>query len=339
MKKFYLIFIPILLMILLFGCAQDDQTQTTDDVAILAERNVRIAEAVRKDIYSGISTTGRIESEASINISPSLPLRVVKIHKPEGSMVKKGDLLIELDNVNLVQAEQTFLSLERNYNRMTELYRNDAIDQKSYEEIRTAYEVVKSSYEYTLDNTRIKAPIDGKIISISLKEGENYNSMMSPYLVKILSLDKMKAVTHLSDRDFMKTRIGMKAVVRVDALPEKDLTGHISFISTEADRFTGTFRCEIIIDDSSDVLRHNQFARVFVATEESKNAIVVPQTAIINGNTLFTVSNNMAHKKTVTTGVFSNDEVEITAGLEAGEQVIVLGNIGLSDNYPVNIIE
>ena len=254
-------------------------------------------------------------------------------------MVNKGDLIIDLDNVNLVQAEQNYLNLERNYLRMTELYRNDAIDQKSFEEMQAAYEVAKSTYEHTLDNTRIKAPIDGRITSLPLKEGESYNSMMYPHLVKILSLDKMKAVTYLSDRDFARTKLGMKATVRIDALPDRELSGYIGFISTEADQYTGTFRCEIIIDEKSDLLRHNQFARVFVATNEAKNTLVVPQTAIINGKILYTVADGKAHKRTITTGISNNDEVEILSGIEENELVITLGNIGLTDGYPVHIID
>ncbi|MBW6516755.1 MAG: efflux RND transporter periplasmic adaptor subunit [Candidatus Cloacimonetes bacterium] len=339
MKKIFLI-ITLLLPILFFmSCSQEDTSINNNDTTELAERNVRVATAVRKDLYSGIHTTGRIEAVSYVNISPSLPLRVEKIHQREGSIVKKGDLLVEMQNVNLIQAEQNFQNIERNYQRMSGLYRNDAIDQKTYEEMRTAYEIAKSNYEYTLENTRIKAPIDGKITAISVKEGENYNSMMSPYLIRLLSLDEMKAVTYLSDRDFAKTSTGMKATIQVDVIPDKLINGRISFISTEADQFTGTFRCEIIIEDKSDHLRHNQFARIFVATDEAKDAIVIPQEAIVNSNIVYTVSNNIAHRKVVTTGISTNEEVAILSGIAEGEQVIILGNIGLSDRYPVNIID
>jgi RND family efflux transporter MFP subunit len=338
MKRLSLILIPLLTILLFSGCAEDTPENDQDN-GKLAERNVRVAEAVRKDFYSGIATTGRIESDVYVNISPALTGKVEKIHVREGDIVKKGDLLLELDDLNLVQAEETYRNLEKNYQRMEELYRTDAVDQKTYEEIASAYQIARRNYEFALENTRITAPMEGKIVMIAPKEGETYNPMAQPVLLKILSLNRMKAVTYLSDKDFINTRTGMRATVRVDALPDKVFEGRISFISTEADRFTGTFRCEIIIEEKSDVLRHNQFARVFVSTREAKNAVVIPQAAVVNNNTVYTVAAGKAVRRTVETGISSAQEIEILSGIQEGEKVIILGNIGLTDNYPVNVID
>jgi RND family efflux transporter MFP subunit len=339
MKKFPLLIIPIIIFTLVFGCSRDEEQHNNTRTSAIAERNVRIAEAVRKDFYAGIETTGRIQSDVYVNIAPSINGKIDKIHVREGDVVSKGDLLLELDDLNLIQAEQNYQNLERNYWRMSELFRNDAIDQQSFEEIETAYQIAKRNFEYALENTRIKAPIDGKIVTIALKEGENYTPMSLPALVKILSLTRMKAVTQLSDRDYARTEIGMRATARVDALPDKALEGYVSFISSEADPYSGTFRCEIIIEEENSILRHNQFTRIFISTDEVKNAVVVPAAAILNNNTAYVVKNNRAIRREVETGISSNIEVEVISGIAAGDQVIILGNIGLTDNYPVNIID
>lgn len=339
MKKFSLLIFPVVALILILGCSGKEEEADNQETDFQAERNVRVAEAVRKDIYSGITTTGRIESEVYVNVTSSLPGKIERIHVREGMIVRQGDLLVELDDVNLVQAEQHYLTLERNYQRMTELFRNDAIDQQSYEEIAAAYQIAKRNYEYTMENTRIESPIEGKVVSLTFKEGEVFNAMISPYLIKILSLNQMKAVSYLSDKDFIKTQTGMKAIVRIDAMPEKRLEGYISFISTEAERITGTFRCEVIIDDKSDLLRHNQFARVFIAVGQSLNTIVVPQEAIVNENRVFIVENGKAKSRTVEQGIASSEEIEILRGVYEGEQVIVVGNTGLTDGYPVRVID
>lgn len=338
MKKTSIIHISLLLL-LLIGCTTEDAGDDTSEPALLGERNVRVAEAVRKDLYSGMSMTGRIESEVYVNISPAIAARVEKIHVREGDIVKKDDLLLEMDDVNLIQAEQTFRNVERNYRRMAELYRNDVIDRQSYEEIKTSYEIAKRNYEFTHENTVVRSPIEGMVVSINLKEGENYNPMALPFLIRVLSLTDMKAITFLSDRDFVDTDLDMRATVRIDALPEKYLEGYVGFISKEADPTTGSFRCEIIIEEDNDLLRHNQFARIFITTGKAENAVTVPQTAIVNDNIVFTIENGRAFRRTVETGLSSKDEVEIIRGVEEGETVIIMGNIGLTDNYPVNIID
>jgi|SRR5690554_3577331 len=337
MRKLPLLSISLCLLLLLVSCSRDEEQESQSSA--ISERNVRVAEAVRKDFYAGIETTGRIQSDVYVNITPSINGKIEKIHVREGDIASEGDLLLELEDLNLTQAEQNYQSLERNYRRMTELYRNDAVDQQSFEEVETAYQIARRNFEFALENTRIKAPIDGKIVTIALKEGESYTPMTLPALVKILSLNRMKAVTYLSDREYARTETGMRATVRVDAIPDKALVGYVSFISSEADPYSGTFRCEVMIEDESEVLRHNQFARIFVSTDEAKDTVVVPTAAILANNTAFVVENNRAIRREVETGIYSNIEVEIISGIEAGEEVIVLGNIGLTDNYPVNIIE
>jgi RND family efflux transporter MFP subunit len=201
-----------------------------------------------------------------------------------------------------------------------------------------AYELAKINYDFMEENTKIRAPFTGKVAYIALKEGENYTPMMQQALIRIISLNKMTIVTHLSDRDYAKAEKGSRAEVRVDSVPEKVFKGKITHLSPEAELVSGRFRCEVEIEDRENLLRHNQFARVGLILDYAENSLVIPRIALINQEYVYVVSNDKAERREVKTGLINNDEVEIIGGLNEGEIVIIVGNIGLIDNYPVKII-
>ncbi len=331
-----IVILSLALSSLVISCAKkEDEVQQNN---VLVERNVRVAKVLRRDFYSGINTTGRIESEVYLNLSPVLPVKIAKINVREGDNVSKDQILILMDDSSLKQAELQLRNLRDNLKRMEELLKNDAIDRKSFEDMETAYLVAKSNYDSLYDNTYIKAPADGQISQIAFKEGELFNQMLSPFLIKMLSFDQMKAVVNLSDKEYYSVKKKMKAEIRVDSFPDRIFDGFVDFISPEADRMSGMFRCEIIIDNKDGLLRHNQFSRAFITTAKSEATLVVPISALVN-NSVFVVENGRAVRKTVEIGITTSREIEIVAGIDEAAVVITSGNVGLTENYPVNIID
>ncbi len=337
MKRFIIMtLIGIFIALSIISCS-DDKTETERAESSLALRNVEVAPVIRDDFVTGIKTAGKIEAETPINITSSLPLKIERIHVREGDRVKAGAVLVELSEHNLKQADLSYRNIEKNFRRMQELLKTDAVDQKSFDDIEAAYKSAESNYNFILENTIIKAPVDGVVSSISFQEGE-HNSAMAPYLVRMITTGKMLAITHLSDADYVRTSKGMTATVGVNAYPDQEFQGTVIMISSEADLMAGTFRCEISVNDPQNLLRHNQFANIFIATAESKNTLIIPQAALLNGNRVFIEESGTAKTRTVTTGIHSSTEIEILTGLNEDDQVITVGSIGLTDDYPVNVI-
>ncbi len=328
--------LSVLLLLLLNGCADDQEEANRTESG---KRNVRVAQVERKDLKTGISLTGRIESDEHLNISSAVGGRIDKIHVQVGDAVAKGDLLVEFDDSQLTQAQKSYENVKRKYERISRLYETDAVDRQSYEEIETAYAIAEANYKHLLQNVRIISPIYGRVSSISMKEGENFTPMGLPYIVRIVSLENMKATVNLPDSDYHLVKPGMLVDLNITAHPDKTFNGKVSYVSPEANIMSGTFKCEISIQDKVETFRHNQFTRVFIITDRSEQALVVPQQAIIIDNLLFVVKDGKAQKREVETGISNPQEIEIISGLQEGEQVIIVGNIGLTDMYPVNIIE
>ena len=330
-----LIILAALLAIVLAGCQKKTEQEEVKE-EFTGAREVKIATARLGDISSYIEFSGNIEAEKTVNISPSMSGKIDKLIVDVGSIVKKGDLLAKLDDTQLKQAQTQYLNMEKNYKRMQELKRTGAIDGATFDEVETGYKVAKSSYEFMLENTEIKASFNGVITVTYKKEGENYDAMMDPMLLRMMNLDKVKARIQVSDADINEIKKGQKVILSVNNSDE-EFTGKVSFVSPEADVMSGTFNVEMAVTNKNNILKHNQFARIKVLTETSENTIIVPQQAILNADHVFTIENDKAVKKYVTLGLENEYEIEITEGLQEGETVITQGNIGLSEGDKVEV--
>jgi len=331
--------IPIFLTILFFltACEKKTEESIEPEKKFTGARNVKTVTAIRKDISEYIEYSGMLEAENMIDITPAIPSIIKEIFVDEGDLVKKGDLLVKMDDSNLIQAVAQVGNLEKNYNRMLELKKSGSIDEKTFEEVQTAYIVAQSNFEFLLENTEIKAPFNGIITLVSQKEGETFNSMMNPTLVRLLNLNKMKVKVNISERDISKLKKGQQALINIDSETETVFIGKITFLSPEADLFSGTFLCEITLDNPGNILKHNQFCRIKLLTRTRKNMIVLPNSAIVNSNEVFLVQDNKAIKTIVKTGIENEENIEIISGIEENDEVIIEGNIGLRDNDEVRI--
>ncbi len=332
-KKIFLIFIAM--MLLLISCEKKSEESVKTEEKFSGARNVKTVTAIRKDISEYIDYAGMLEAENVIDITPAIPTVIKEIFVDEGDLVKKGDLLVKMDDSSLIQAVAQVANLEKNYKRMQELKKSGSIDEKTFEDVQTAYITAQSNFEFLLENTEIKAPFDGMITLVSQKAGETYNSMMNPVLIRLMNLREMKVKLNVSERDISKLQKGLRAIVNIDSEKDTNFFGRITFLSPEADQFSGTFLCEITLKNPGNILKHNQFCRLKLLTKTRKNAITLPHSAVVNSNAIFLVRNNKAKKKTVQTGITNENEVEIISGIEENDEVIIEGNIGLRDDDEV----
>ncbi|HPR16941.1 MAG TPA: efflux RND transporter periplasmic adaptor subunit [Candidatus Cloacimonadota bacterium] len=331
-KKIIICFAAILM---LFGCTQKEVTEQKPNTELSGNRAVKTSVAELADISSYIEFSGKLSADETVNLAPSISAQVIKLLVDEGDVVKKGDLLAELDDTQLKQAETQFLNTEKNYNRMSELYKSGAIEGATFDEVETAYHLAESSWKFMRVNTHILAPIDGVISNVYKNAGEYYNNMMDPFLIRMVNLNKIKAIIQVSDTDLAKVKLGQNVLLTVNN-SDLEFPGKVSFISPEADQMSGTFQVELTIQNKENRLRNNQFTRVKLLTETVQSVIVIPQTAIIN-NTVFTVENGKAVIHQVTFGIGNEYNVAVLSGIKAGDVVITAGSVGLSEGDFVKI--
>ena len=211
MKKKVLIIIGAIVLIAIIIVLNLTQKETGKQV------EVTIVE--KGNIISKVTASGELRAKLQVDISAETIARIEKIYYKEGDYVKKGKLVIALDdvqaNANRKSAKAQLYQTEQDYIRGQKLFEKDLISQETFERIQVAYESAKAQYELARDNyrkTKIYAPISGKIMKINVEEGEtavmgtiNYQGTV---LMTIADLSKMMAVVRIDETDVPVVKIG-----------------------------------------------------------------------------------------------------------------------------------
>jgi len=338
MKK--LIFIIggcVIVLIIIIVTLSQQKSGTEVDVVI----------ARQGEIISTVTASGELRAQSQVDISSETIARIKRIRFKEGDTVRKGDLLIELDDVkvdaNRALAYAQMQQAEQDLDRARQLYEKQLISQESYEKIKLSYETTKAQYEQALDaykKTRIYAPIKGKIMKINVEEGEtavmgtmNYQGTV---LMTIADLSRMIAVVTIDETDVPVVKVGQEAKVMADAMPDTFFFGSVtkvglmpitSQLSTEK---VTDFEVEIELKEFSQLLRPGMNVKTDIITNEKDNVLVIPIQASgkrkIDDKTIesvYVVSESKAKLVEIETGVSSDNEIEIISGVQNGDTVII----------------
>ncbi|MBN2619733.1 efflux RND transporter periplasmic adaptor subunit [candidate division WOR-3 bacterium] len=299
------------------------------------------------EIVSTVTASGELRAQSQVDISAETIARIKRVRFKEGDNVKKGDLLIELDNVR-VEANRSLAYAQmqqagQDLDRARQLFEKELISRESFEKIELSYEAAKAQYEQALDayiKTRIYAPIQGKIMKINVEEGEtavmgtmNYQGTV---LMTIADMSTMIAVVTIDETDVPVVKTGQKVKVIADALPDTSFSGSVtkvglmpitSQLSTEK---VTDFEVEIELKDFSPLLRPGMNVKTDIITNEKNDVLVIPIQASgkrrIDDKTVesvYRVSESKAQLVEVETGVSSDNEIEILSGIEDGDTVII----------------
>jgi len=211
--------------------------------------------------------SGTVEA-TEVEISPELAAKVVALYCREGDWVKKGDLLIKLEDSNLeanlreakaakraIEAEISLNKIKmenarREFERNLRLYQAKAISASRFDAAKTAYDVAKEAYTASLhrrseiqarienirlqlNKTHLSSPISGVVLEKNVEVGEVVFPAM--VLMTIGDLRRPWVRVYIGERDIGKVRLGQKALVATDAYPERRFPGTLRYIAHEAE--------------------------------------------------------------------------------------------------------
>ncbi len=199
-----------------------------------------------------------------------------------------------------------------------------------------------------LDNTVIRAPIDGTILERNVEKGEFVTTGFvgdkgaKGYVVSIANLRDLQVELDINQNDFAKLGPKQPGIVTTDAYPDRKYEGAITEISPEANRQKATVQVKVKILQPDDYLRPEMNASVAfyspekpgAAQAESKPLVTVPTSAVRDG-AVFEVVGGKALRKTVKVAGTTSQGVEVTEGLIGGEDVIVNPPAALKDGQKV----
>ena len=270
-----------------------------------SEVTYNTAQAEVKDITTSVTATGTLEPVTSVTVGTQVSGIVAHLYVDYNSIVKKGQVIAELDKTNLLSelasakaqlsSAQSTLSYEKtNYERYKSLYNKGLISANDYEQarlsydkavqtVRTANESVKKA-ETNLGYATITSPIDGVVLSKSVEEGQTVAaSFNTPELFTIAQdLTKMQVIADIDEADIGEVREGARVEFTVDAYPDDTFTGEVTQVRQEATTESNVVTYEVVISaQNNDLkLKPGLTANVTIFTKEAKNVLSVPTKAL-----------------------------------------------------------
>ena len=281
---------------------------------------------------------GTVELQDEAFISPETNGQVEAINTKKGDRVKKDDVLIRL-NTDILENSiaEVKLGLElatKVYEKQSELWEQGIGSELQYLEAKNGKESLEQklkTLQSQLAMSVIKAPFDGIIDDIMIKEGE----LASPGkpIVYLINLDRIKITADVSESLLPKINVGDTVNVLFPTYKNLSYSAPINRIGNAIDSKTRTIKIEVLMPNVKGLIKPNQMASLNIKDFESSKAIVVPSLIVkqdSKGEFLFIESKkedgkSIARKVYVESGLSYNDKTMILSGLKVGQNAITAG--------------
>lgn len=344
MKKIIFIKLIVASLVVLLGfqaCTSNEEFEEESQDPIVVEG----IEATSSERAQLVTYTGTLEPWKQINVGSSNPGRIDRIFVQEGDRVKIGDPLVQMEDNQLRQARISYQTTKREYERLMPLHEEGAVTRQQLEMAQTEYENAEINLNVLEENTQLKSKINGVVTQKWFEEGELYlatpSEAGSPGIVQVMQEDPLKLMVNVNESMMRFIMEGQAVSLRVDALPDMSFESEINRIFPIINPQNRSFQIEVLIENSNDMLKPGMFVRAVLETQKTE-AIFIPREALMRGTSansqdiVYLVNDgNIAVRQVVTAGIFLDEVVVITEGIEKGNFVVVKGRQRLEDGDKV----
>ena len=320
------------------ACGNQGETQKAPEVVT---PNVEVATAESRDVPQENVYASTIQAYAVNNIAPQTAGRIRKLNVEVGEYVVKGQILAEMDRLQLEQTELQVQNDDIEYERLKGLYAEGGVSQSDFETAELGYKLRKSNLANLRENTILRSPITGYVSARNFDAGDLFS--MSAPLFTVQQVTPVKLLVGISESEYTKIRKGDKVSITVDAIPGQEFSGKVDRLYPTIDPATHTFKAEVVVPNTDRVLRPGMYARVTV-NFGTRRSIIVPDKALVKqegtGTRFIYVlrADNTVSYLPVTVGRHIGQEYEVLSGLEEGARVVVKGQALLRDGVKVNVL-
>jgi membrane fusion protein (multidrug efflux system) len=293
--------------------------------------------------------SGTIEAEETMPLGFSVTGTVARVLVAEGDFVRKGQVLVELNDATLRNTfEMAQAALQRAddaYRRLKPMYDKKSLAEIKFVEAETNLQQAKAAAANAakdLDECKLRAPVGGFVGLRSVDPGMNVAP--GAKALEILRIDSVFARVPVSERDIARISKGQAAIVTVGAIGIQAVQGTIHEIGVQADRDARTYKIKIILPNGDHAMKPGMVCDVRIPIEDRTTGIVLPIQAVRvdeHGRTFVYAlddAGRRALRHYVESGRLLNDGIEIESGLRQGQRVVVAGQQKLVDNCNVEIV-
>lgn len=348
-----------IVVILIAVVGSRNSTAVNSQSSAVAPVAVEVTPVVSSPLSETITAVGNISAMTDAVVSSETAGRVTRVAVKVGDPVKAGQILFQIDDelraiaveqakAQLLAAETNFSKYQKDYTRAQKLYESKDISDAELEGNKLGMQAAEAQYKSAMvglklaqrqyDDTKIKSPINGIVVSRRVDLGE----MVSPGrdVANVVDISKVKVKLSIPEEQIGLIRVKQPASLRIDSDPSTDFKGMVYTIGSKTETPSGhSYPVEVIVGNKNiSVLKVGMFARVSIQIRNAPDALVISKESLVNedGNPqVYVVENNIAKLRSVTLGIRSGDKVQVTSGLKRGELVISFGQKKLKDGSPV----
>lgn len=282
-----------------------------------------------------IEIQGNAESDLNITVSPEMGGEVVSVLVEDGQSVKKGQLLVQLDD-DLLQKQLDDMKVSLDlattvFNKQQNLWNKKIGSELQYLQAKNNKESLEAktkTLQTQLSKTRITAPVDGTVERVMIKEGET--AAPGHPMMNVVNLDKITVKADVPERFVGVVKKGDEVAINFTSLniERKATVSSVGSLINPANR---TFRVEVEIPNKDHSLKANMLALLKIVEYQNENAITVPTRIVQQDreeNFIYIVSRSSepaAQKKIIQVGKSYGGETEVLSGLSEKEEVIDAG--------------
>jgi membrane fusion protein (multidrug efflux system) len=291
-----------------------------------------------------LEVTGAIEANESVSLQSEVSGLVTGIFFKEGTNIKKGQLLVKINDRDIQAQLQESLTRQKlsssNENRGRQLLAKGAISQEEYDTSLADLESLKSQAQVIraqLARTSIRAPFNGKIGLRSISAGEYLTPAKT--IANLASVNPVKITFSVPEKYAGQIKLGSAVSFNTDGSVALH-KGVVYAIEPGINAQTRTLQIKALAQNPNSELLPGSFAKIRLSLSTQDNAILIPNEAIIpvlKGKTVFITKNGKAKQVNVESGTRTAEQIVITSGLKAGDTVLTTGAMALKPDAPVKV--
>lgn len=350
MKKIIIIVVVIIILALIIFRLSTNykKINASKDVSTdLAYVSVNVSPVLKMSINDSFQLTGYMEAYSEIDIAAEAQGTITSLNAALGQEKSKGSIIATIDdklkNLTVQKAKNLKIKLEKDLERNKNLFNGGSLTEQQLEEAQYTYTdavIQLEQAEKQLSDATIKSPLNGVITRKQVEEGE-YVNIGSP-IVTIVDISRLKIKLNVSEANVYQLRLNDKATITTDVYPGVLFEGVISFISSQGDD-SHNYPVEIVISNNSKYpLKSGTFANAMIKLPVAAEAAYIPRESLLGSITdaeVYVAENNMAILKKIVVGNGNDKYIKVISGLKEGEEVIINGQINLSENKAIKIVK
>lgn len=307
---------------------------------------IEVTELGRGRIESVLRYSTNLEAEREVEVFAEASRRVRELLVEEGDDVRRGQVLIRLQDEEqrtaLARTEGQLERARREFDRQKNLYDQRLISEQAYNDARYELEQLELSREDAtrqLGYTEVRAPIGGTITARLVNVGNQVT--VNQHLFDIVDFDSIVARVYVPEKELHRIRVGQDARVRAAAAGGEERSGRVDRIAPRIDPRSGTVKVTVSIPRSQQLLP-GMYVSVELVTEVHEEALLLPKRALVHDGAQSFVfrlrAGDRVERLEVRSALEDSDNVEPAAGFAAGDRIVVAGQAGLKSGAKVRVI-